>query len=514
MMFVNMLQQATSPFGFMGFVQQPPGPPMHGAGQMVMAPHPHSSRGAGEGALQPGVEVRLGQRMFRILYTLGSGSFSTVWAAAPLDGGGEVAIKETLCRSPEELQDAENEGQILQMVGNVAATPGFFGCETLQLASGVTSVRLAMAKVAGDSLGAYLQKWKQSWRSDPFSQFTEACNFTCELLVQLVPAMDAISAVAMHRDVNTHNVLVTTGNRGRKPEFSVIDFGLAMSLPKWEQMCSKVPVVGDCRYWPVSAWYIFAHGGPKLKQKSGLFAEYKTQVDLHAFGLTALQVFIDMLPQPTSSAVPEEIWELKAAWEQYWQNAYHLWEPLYNAFERRTDWNQLRQSYIQNEAHKIIDKDLGNLRRVLYNARDACAHAEPGSVVAKVAVVFSALVELISQGAKPLGREAPKGNIKLASWSDIADILDNSDRSLARCDSNAHGRALTTSFTGRTSSSTTLPSNSMPVATTSTPVPAYLPTTITPFPQVGMCMPQSPIMVMHGVPTAQMSFMPGLVRWP
>jgi hypothetical protein len=502
---LNMLQQAAFPLRFMGFAQQPP---VQTSGQMVMAPHPHTSRSAGEGPLQPGSEVQLGQRMFRILHTLGSGSFSTVWAATPLDGGGEVAIKETLCRSPEELQDAENESKILQMVGNVAATPGFFGCETLQLASGVRSVRLAMAKVAGDSLGAYLQKWKQSWRSDPFTQFAEACNFTHELLIQLVPAMDAISAVALHRDVNTHNLLVTTGSRGSSPQFSVIDFGLAVAMHSWESKCTAVPVVGDCRYWPVSAWYIFAHGGPKLMEKPALYAEYRTQVDLHAFGLTALQVFIDMLPHLSSSAVgtniPEEIWGLKAAWEQYWQTAYRLWEPLFKAFERRTDWNQLRQSYIQNEAHKIIDRDLGNLRRALYNARDACACAEPGSIVAKVAVVFSVLVELISQGAQTLGREAARGSMKLASWSDILDILYSSGGRMG---------ASTTCLPGLSSSSTTLSSNSKLFATTSTPGPSYLPTT-THSPQLGMCGGRSPSMVISGATTTQMSFMPALVRWP
>jgi hypothetical protein len=385
-----------------------------------------------QGPLQPGVEVQLGQHMFRVLDSLGSGSFSTVWTAARLDGGGEVAIKETLCRSHEELQDAENEAKILQMVGNASKRhPGFVACETLKLASGIMSVRLGMAKVAGDSLGGYLQQWKQVWVGDPSSQFAEACNFSHELLVQLVPSMDAISAVAMHRDINTHNVMVSAGHGSSNPQFSVIDFGLAMTMQNWNHMCSKTPVVGDCRYWPVSAWYIFAHGGPKLMEKQALYAEYMTQVDLHAFGLTTLQVFMDMLPQHKAPHIPTEVWGLKVAWEKYWMDAYRLWEPLYKAFERKTDWNQLRQSYIQMEAHNIIDKALRNLRRALFNARDACACAEPGSIVAKAAVIFSACVELISQGAQPMGPEAAKGNIRLTSWRDVADMLNRSGMAVA-----------------------------------------------------------------------------------
>jgi hypothetical protein len=378
-----------------------------------------------------------------------------------------------------------------------------------------------MAKVAGDSLGAYLQEWKKQWAGDPFSQFTEACNFAYELLVQLVPTMDAISAVALHRDINTHNLLVTTGNGSSTPQFSVIDFGLAMSMQNWETMCCKTPVVGDCRYWPVSAWYIFAHGGPKLMEIQPLFEEYRTQVDLHAFGLTALQVFMDMLPQLASAAVasdiPEEIWGLKVAWEQYWQDAYRLWEPLFNAFANKTDWNQVRQFYIQSEAHNIIDKDLGHLRRALYNARDACAYAEPGSIVAKAAVVFSAVVELISQGAKPLGREAAKCSSKLASWSVIADILNSSGTAsgtaFARCDSISRKRASTTCLPGLSTSSTTLPINSKPLGTTSTPAPTYLPTTTTQLPpQWGMCVSpmNSPSMVTCSTSTTPRSFMPVL----
>jgi serine/threonine protein kinase len=414
-----------------------------------------------------------------------------VWAAVRLDGSGDVAIKETLCRSQDELQDAENESKILQMVGNVARSPGAIACETKHLPSGVMSVRLAMAKVPGDSLGTFLQQRNASKIGDASSQFAEACNFTHELLVQLVPTLDAISHVALHRDINTHNVLVSTGVGGSLPQFSIIDFGLAIDIQNWQTLLTRVPVVGDCRYWPVSAWYIFAHGGPKLMENQSLFMEYRTQLDLHAFGITAMQVFSDMLPQASSSAVvaaiPEEIWALKSAWEQYWQDAYRLWEPLYKAFERKTDWETLRKSYIANETHNIIDKSLGHLRRALCTARDACAHVEPGS---KLVVILSALAELISQGARPLGREAGRGSMKLASWSDIASLLNSAPAAPRMSDSYSHRghskerRGSTTSMPVHQSSTTSL---HLPIASklhgsSSTPHPSYLPATTTRLP--------------------------------
>jgi len=436
----------------------------------MMTAQPSTARGSsGEAELQPGAELSLGQQKFRILHLLGRGSFSAVWAALRLDGGGEVAIKETVCHSLDGLKDAENESKILQMVGNAGLrTSGFVACETVQLRSGKTSVRLAMAKVSGDSLGTFLEQRKKQRFGDPSSQFVEACNFTYEFLVQLVPTFEAISAVALHRDINTHNVLVSTGGWGSIPQFSIIDFGLAIDIQSWQAMLTKVPVVGDCRYWPVSAWYIFEHGGAKLMEVQSLFTEYRSQLDLHAFGITALQFFIDLLPRQ-SGAIPGEIWALKAAWDQYWLDAYRLWEPLYNAFEGKADFEAVRRSYVANEAHNIIDKDLEHLRRSLCNARDACAQAEPGS---KGSVIFSVLAELISQGAKPLGREASTSSIKLASWSHIADLLNNA----------SSRRGSTTTALGWNSSSTTLqlPIQSKLHGTTSTLAPSSTTTHLPP----------------------------------
>jgi serine/threonine protein kinase len=434
-----------------------------------MTAQPSTARGcSGEVELQPGAELSLGQQKFRILHLLGRGSFSAVWTALRLDGGGEVAIKETVCHSLDGLKDAENESKILQMVGNAGLrTSGFVACETVQLRSGKTSVRLAMAKVSGDSLGTFLEQRKKERFGDPSSQFVEACNFTYELLVQLVPTFEAISAVALHRDINTHNVLVSVGGWGSIPQFSIIDFGLAIDVQSWQTMLTKVPVVGDCRYWPVSAWYIFAHGA-KLMEVQSLFTEYRTQLDLHAFGITALQFFMDLLPRQ-SRAIPGEIWALKAAWDQYWLDAYRLWEPLYKAFEGKADFEAVRRSYMANEAHSIIDKDLEHLRRSLCNARDAFAQAEPGS---KGSVIFSILAELISQGAKPLGREAATSSIKLASWGHIADLLNNA----------SSRRGSTTTALGCNSSSTTLqlPIQSKLHGTTSTLAPSPTTTHIPP----------------------------------
>lgn len=59
-------------------------------------------------------------------------------------------------------------------------------------------------------------------------------------------------------------------------------------------------VGGDCRYWPVSAWVQFLLGWTELDAHPPWRYEYQTQLDLHSFGLTALQVVVDMLPPSLS----------------------------------------------------------------------------------------------------------------------------------------------------------------------------------------------------------------------
>jgi hypothetical protein len=162
-------------------------------------------------------------------------------------------------------------------------------------------------------------------------------------------------------------------------------------------------------------------------ERQQLLMEYRTQLDTHALGITAVQVFLEMMLQPSSlaaaSSVPGEVWVLKRAWEQYWKDAYRWWEPLYNAFEKKTDWNTIRQSYITNEVHNIIDKDLGHLRLALSRLCDVCANAEPGSQLSGAGHIFLAMNELISQGGKPLNHEACLGGVRLASWSNVRSIL-------------------------------------------------------------------------------------------
>jgi serine/threonine protein kinase len=447
------------------------------------------------GELSVGSLAQVGNHMFRITASLGHGSFSTVWTAVSVDGiGGEIAIKETVCPTQEGLIDAETEGRILQKVGGASKRiPELIAIETAPHRSGASCVRLAMTKISGDSLGAFLNNWKAQGGRMPSSdpqivnqQFAEACHWTHEMISQLLPAFEALSPFALHRDVNTHNILVSTSGGLSAPQFGLIDFGLAIQMKNWETSCTQVPVVGDCRYWPVSGWLIFAAGGPEIMKHPHMLREYKTQLDIHAFGITALQLFIEMLPQPegsANSAILEEFFALAHAWRRYWQDAYRFWEPLFHAFERKTDFNQLRQHYIQMNVHAVLGEDLAHLRQALSNCRDACARSDPGCKLYSFQSIFAVLLELISAGGLTVPGEVPH----LCTWSTIGAIMNGTPSTKGTSTTTSHDASRTmqpmSTSTRPTLSFVPVDPRPAPLSTysTSTPMSSYA--TSTPMPR-------------------------------
>jgi serine/threonine protein kinase len=389
--------------------------------------------------------------MFRITASLGHGSFSTVWTAVSVDGiGGEIAVKETICQTQEGLIDAETEGRILQKIGGASKRiPELIAIETAPHRSGASCVRLAMTKISGESLGAFLNGWKAQGGRMPSMdpqivshQFAEACHWTREMISQLLPAFEALAPFALHRDVNTHNILVSTSGDLSAPQFGLIDFGLAIQMKNWESSCTQVPVVGDCRYWPVSAWFIFSAGGPEIMKHPHMLMEYRTQLDIHAFGITALQLFIEMLPQPEGAAnsiILEEFRALKHAWRRYWQDAYRFWEPLFHAFERKTDWNQLRQHYLQMNVHAVLGEELAHLRQALSNCRDVCACSDPGCQLYSFQSIFAVLLELISAGGLTVPGEVPH----LCTWSKIRAIMNGAPSTKGTSTNTSHAGSST-----------------------------------------------------------------------
>lgn len=469
---------------------------------------PSQPNGASQ-QLAPGLVVRIRDCTCQVTAPLGMGSFGAVWAADRCDGLGEVAIKEIHCQSATDLSNATYEAKLLQVLGQDRAStasssrpprrsaldalsgqettaadvdsrgnstadkpldriPALVAMQTDPVGPSLWRVRLAMTKVPGVPLDRFFEWWRREPRPvggeaapSQLQLFLEACRFAQELIAQMVPIFETISARAYHRDVNSHNILVDGGDApGRPPRFGLVDFGLAADLGQWRGNMSAtswhlVDIGGDCRYWPMAAWLQFECGWQELVKYPALSSEYQNQLDLHSLGITALQVLAAMAPVPpqpqpaavartptngevpeatggssSSDGLPEEVVALYHSWEQYWQDATRYWSRLLECFRNHGDQNSLKGMCIQEGVHNIIGQDLASLRTALRDVRNACGRpgglqqqgtARPGGEsLASVRPLFEALLALVSAGG--VVGEAADGTT-MPSWQDVRAVL-------------------------------------------------------------------------------------------
>jgi len=282
-------------------------------------------------------------------------------------------------------------------------------------------VRLAMTHIPGESLNRFLDRRRAKaglFAGSLYHRFSEACRFARELVAQLAPAFARISAIAYHRDVNPRNILVE--ERGSVISYGLIDFGLAVDATAWRlgttQSSSGEAVIGawqvfgvggDCRYWPVSAWLMLEQGPKALYTRPQLCLEYKMHLDLHALGITALQVLMELTPAPPEAhaAGPDEaldrLWLLYAAWGRYWNDAMRFWRRLFDAYRKSGDGNDLaavKAEYRSLAVHEHIGEDLRAIRAAIRDACEACQNAPPESGLQGAPPLFQALLAMISSG--------------------------------------------------------------------------------------------------------------------
>lgn len=404
---------------------------------------------------------------------LGMGSFGTVWAAEDQSSGVKLAVKEIACWSHNELMNALFERHLLRVLSEtpvVSTTPattpihppagGSTGDGLWQWRSNgqgpsttgrgivgvmpslvghevITSlqpkrVRLAMTRVPGVALEDFLEERRcvaaagngAGLRTSPRQRFGEACRFAHALLSQLAPVFETISAIAIHRDVNTHNILIDsesiksgTSSTDSVPRYGLVDFGLAVDTICWCSTESNpetkwrptrvgvdavhtwryLDIAGDCRYWPVSAWTQFLIGWKEIDASPCLRREYQVQLDQHALGITAMKVFVELLSPPPpreprdaatkeegannshgsleSSDIPSvqmEIWTLLRAWERYWRRISPVHKKLISTFHHGGDWEVLKKMCEDTNFYDNIARDLRSLREAIHEASKAC----------------------------------------------------------------------------------------------------------------------------------------------
>jgi len=376
--------------------------------------------------------VSIEGRRFCIKAQLGEGSFGAVWAAES-DEGDEVAIKEVVGRSEPELQRASAEVKLLRLLGNsckmsrgagehasVIHVPTLVASEVETAGHNPWRLRFAMTRIRGSPLEEFLETRRRLLADcETRYQLAEACHFAGELLVQLAPTLERISSWVYHRDVSPRNILIdidagnnSLGHRQPKLHFGLVDFGLAVDGIQWRSDESSNDLAGDGRYWAASAWFVFGHGTQELPRHPKLRHEYRTCLDVHALGISALRCFMELTPgltehgcasQPeTKDGAMPKLRMLRSAWQRYWSDARRFWQPVYNAFKGGCDFEALKAAYARAGVHRVISTDLMAVRAALSEARTACEQAPRDAGFASLPAFFDALLLMVLPG-----RESP-----------------------------------------------------------------------------------------------------------
>mmetsp|Transcript_96814 Transcript_96814/g.252464 ORF Transcript_96814/g.252464 Transcript_96814/m.252464 type:complete len:274 (-) Transcript_96814:125-946(-) len=131
--------------------------------------------------------------------------------------------------------------------------------------------------------------------------------------------------------------------------------------------------------------------------------EYRSCLDVHSLGVTALRVLVELMPllEGTSSdiagaeAALPKLRALRAAWGRYWADARRFWQPVYNAFRGAGDFEALRSAYVSAGVHRVVAADLRALRAAMCEARLACLGLAPETGLAGMPAMLDALLLML-----------------------------------------------------------------------------------------------------------------------
>jgi len=425
---VNVRPQ--SPVGGLGkrALVYSPGPPSF-VPAVIEMPQASAKR-AQVDALNRGVSVHIGGQCFCVKDRLGSGSFGTVWSAEGQCG--EVAIKDIVCRSKEEVETAFREAEFLGRFATGASAsrhgvPQLVATDKRQMGPSEWNVRLVMTRLPGEALDKVLERAEARKASggEACRSLADISGLAQEMLLQLASVMDSVaSSDVVHRDAHARNILLHED--GPRPVFGLVDFGLAIGAARWRSGSWKTEAVGgDCRYWPVSAWVMLLIGECELRKSSVLIAEYSGALDRHSLGLTALQLLVSPMAQELASPAGDDFsaaWcELRLAWKCYWAHVTCMWRRVYEAFQRgaAAGFVELRKGLRQESAHEIVRQNLSSIRTALTRVREASACSLAPLAPAGLPNLVDVLLLMISDGTA--------SSQHATSWQDIRSLLETGE---------------------------------------------------------------------------------------
>jgi len=403
--------------------------------------------------LVQGAEVRVGSSHLRCVDVLGSGSYSVVWRATPLSGeaargkeGAEtpaaVALKDVYCRSRASLRQTLFEIELLlaceQQVApaerlrlplclshSVAAVEdGWCVRSVMNILPGEqldqwlfreadaasAPARVASPSSGGDGAGASSagSRPEVSW----ISHLGQGCVLARTLILQMGPTLEHLAPMAWHRDVNSHNVLVSSDGT----TFWLCDLGLAADSRAWPSegdgataAWKVTDIGGDCRYWPPSCWMVHCHGTEYLEALPAFCQQYQFRLDIHGIGITAIEVLcqIALAAYESSGACgaertganseQERPWaQLLSAWKLYRDTVGAWWERIYAVFSEGGD---IRPVHSWLKQHMVAEQTI-ELLESLHQALDACARVATPSTARLLGILRELTSELSDLGLR------------------------------------------------------------------------------------------------------------------
>lgn len=237
---------------------------------------------------------------------------------------------------------------------------------------------------------------------------------------QIGPTLERLAPLAWHRDVNSHNVLVSdraTGkllnqepdDYGHGAQFWLIDLGLAVDSRSWVASNDSqggtwrvTDIGGDCRYWPASSWMVHLYGADFLAEREDFCRQYQWRLDSFGLGITAVELICSTAlaarlagaPPVDCNTVSEVCWaRLLDAWQRYYDKAGNWWVEIYKVFSRGGDFRPVHAWLCEEQVADQVVSLMEDLREGLR----ACMECATDEASARVLRIVAELIDEASE---------------------------------------------------------------------------------------------------------------------
>jgi len=268
-----------------------------------------------------------------------------------------------------------------------------------------------------------------------------------QLIQQIGPTLHRLAPLAWHRDVNSHNILISDGVTGNFLDpasssedalahcsFWLVDLGLAVDSRSWvaeDGAWRRTDISGDCRYWPVSSWQMHLFGADYLTTRPEFCQQYQTRLDIHGLGITCIELLCATAHSArlsneydgTDAAEGTRQWgHLLDMWHRYRETVDGWWAEIYSVFSTGGDFGPVHAWLLQEEASEQVIRLMRDLREALHACMQA-AGPRAGRVLQIMAELIdeNSSIELLDAAAFLSGEAAPSEG----PGSDFSMVVDN-----------------------------------------------------------------------------------------